>query len=82
MKVSQVTDFSKKNLKMIIKDDVKAYNCLTEGDKLGLFNFFRFCAADEKADAMITNCPLLLAHRDVILKNTGLKIKTVKEVLG
>lgn len=76
----EITDFSKKNLKEIVKDSKQNFNLLKKGDLLSLFNFFCSLTTDPKQDIFVTDCPLLLKNRENIEKNYSIKIMTLQEL--
>lgn len=72
IKRSQITNFTKKNLKKIIKLDIDNFNQLKEGDLLSLFKFVSMLAT-EKVDIFVTLCPLLLTNSKMLEKIQELK---------
>jgi len=79
--VAEVKDFSRERLKEIVKRDIADFNSLTKGDLLSLFKFFCACATERKADIFVTECPLILANRENIKKNTGIQVMTLEEAV-
>ena len=80
IELKEVKDFSRKNLKKLLKADLDKFRLLKKGDLLSLFNFVSMLAGDEKLDVFITNCPLILANRENLEKNTGVKIMSSAEL--
>ena len=78
--VLDVTDLSKEHVRELVRGDIRDFNSLTKGDLLSVFKFFCACATNPKADVFVTESPLLLANRDKIEKNTGIRIMTMDEV--
>lgn len=79
IKHEDILDFSKKNIKEIVKGNLKNFELMRKGDMLSIFNFFCMVGGNKKIDVFVTQCPLMLYNRKNIKNNIGIKIITEEE---